>query len=77
MYPQNDSLKKRAIRLLNNAKNIFFENFTFENIINSFSVIVSLLAVMYQMSTSYQLLYEQSGLFKRLVFKFHKFTDIF
>jgi hypothetical protein len=83
-YPKNDSLKRRAIKLLNNAKEKFVKIATIENgkrfISNTVSILeilTTLLLAMMGMKEAYSAIYGSSGTFRGLVLPLEKLFNLF
>jgi hypothetical protein len=84
MYPKNDSLKRRAIKLLNIIKAKFIKIVTIENgktFINStvsiLEILTTLLLAMMGMKEAYSAIYGASGTFRGLVTPLEKLFNLF
>jgi hypothetical protein len=83
-YPKNDSLKRRAIKLLNKVKENFIEIATIENtknflfnIISIFEILTTLLGVMMGMREAYTTIFAVSATFRGLVTPLEKLFNLF
>jgi len=83
-YPKNDSLKRRAIKLLNSAKEKFVKIATIENgkrfvsnTVSILEILTTLLLAMMGMKEAYSAIYGSSGTFRGLVLPLEKLFNLF
>ena len=84
LYPKNDTLKRRAIRLLNSVKRKFVQIATVENAtkfinitITTLEILTTLLVVMIGMKEAYVGIYTASSTFRNLASLFEKLLKLF
>ena len=84
-YPKNDTLKKRAVRLLLKIKKKFIKfeyRKNLDSLIDVIQILISIMTVFYGMSEAYSLLHQRSGVFRyiinpldKLIIRFSKKQD--
>ena len=84
IYPKNDTLKRRAIKILNNAKEKFVKIATIENgkrfisiTISTVEILTTLLLAMIGMKEAYSALYGASATFRGLAYPLEKLLNLF
>jgi len=71
-YPKNDSIKRRCIRLLNKAKKMFYKHVTIDNLMNTITILTTLLVALSSLNESYSTLESNSSIFSAIVSPINK-----